>query len=265
MKKILLGILLAVLIISSCTRENLDFGIENPIDIELSSNWVEGALDDVQSEFWYRVAIGSEVNQVYIEWSELDYHGNSRDYTADVMIDAFWLDGETEYFIDKNNGYGEDARLISTSSSAGLLIRVRMNNDIPGTFALKVYEKETGGELELININVGTEWSDYSIADGETIGFLVSGGMTDQEIKIQWSEFDSPETGFTADIKGSVFMLDQTTEYKIVDNGKSFIGKDSSHSDNPKAIRLDKEETEFIVIITLNDPTKPGNFSIQMK
>ena len=265
MRKEALGFLMVMLKSSSCTKETLDFSSDNPIDIVLSNDWVENSVDAVQTEVWYRVAIGTEVSQVIVEWAELDFHGKSRDYTADIIVDAYWLDGETEYFVDNNNGYGEDSRLISASSTSGLLLRVRMNNNTPGTYALKVIEKEDGGEVELVEINVGSDWASYNITEGETLGFLVKGGKEDQELNVQWSEFDSPEEGFSADIKGSVFMLDQTTEYKIVDNGKSFIGKDASHSDNPKAIKLDKGETDFVVIITLNDPTKTGNFAIQIK
>jgi hypothetical protein len=254
-----------LLSLGSCTKEKLNFGFENPIDIELSSQWIDGEVTDVQNEIWYRVEIGTEVSQIMIEWTEKDYHGPSRDYTADILVDAYWLDGETDYFLGSDIGYGSDAKLISLSQSSGLLIKVRLNNNTQGTFGLKVYEKENSDNLELIPLTVGNDWYQTEIGEGENLGFLVSGGVAGQEVIIQWAEFDSPESGYTADIKGSVFMLDMETAYLIVDNGKSFLGKDASHSDNPKSIKLDSGETDFVIIVSLNNLTKPGSFALQVK
>jgi len=249
----------------SCTKEELNHGIEHPKDMVLSTDWEEDSLNEIQNEVWYRYSIGPEVGHVYVEWSEMDHHGSSRDYSADIIVDAYWLDGETGYFTEEDNGYGADAKLISVSSGSGLLIRVRLKDNYEGTFGLKVYEKSGPAEIELIELHVGDEWHDYTIAEGETLGFLIKGSSADQEVIINWAELDSPEEGYTADIKGSVYQLDQETAYLIADNAKNFIAKDKSHSDDPKSIVLDQGEAEFIVLISLNDPSKPGSFALQFK
>ncbi|MEA1877363.1 MAG: hypothetical protein U9N86_10905 [Bacteroidota bacterium] len=256
------GILIATV---SCTKDELDHGFEHPKDVELSNDWLEDSLNVVQNEVWYRYSIGPEVGQVYVEWSEKDYHGPSRYYSADIIVDAYWLDGEAEYFISEDNGYGADAKLINVSSESGLLIRVRLKDNYEGNYGLKVYEKNSSAEIELIELNVGDDWYESTINEGETLGFLLKKGVADQEVSINWAEFNSPEEGYTADIKGSVYKLDQETAYLITDNAKNFVGKDKSHSDNPKTIILDQGETEFIVLISLNDPLKPGSFAIQIK
>lgn len=249
----------------SCTKEDLDHGFEDPKDVELSTDWLEDSLSETQKEIWYRYSIDPDVSSVYIEWSEKDYHGSSRDYSADILVDAYWLDGETGYFTDEDNGYGADVQQINVSSGSGLLIRVKLNELLTGTYGLKVYEKSGSGEIELIELHVGDGWYDGTIAEGETLGFLIKGSSANQELVINWAEFNSPEDGYSADIKGSVYKLDQETAYLIADNAKSFVGKDKSHSDNPKSIVLDQGETEFVVLISLNDPSKPGNFALQIK
>lgn len=254
-----------LLITFSCTKEDLDHGFEDPKDVELSTDWLEDSLSITQNEIWYRYSIGPDVSAVFVEWSEKDYHGSSRDYTADILVDAFCLDGETGYFTDEDNGYGADAQQINVSSGSGLLIRVKLHEDMTGAYGLKVYEKSGSGDIELIELYVGGEWHDSTIAEGETLGFLIKGSSANQELSINWAEFNSPEEGYSADIKGSVYKLDQETAYLIADNAKNFVGKDKSHSDNPKSIVLDQGETEFIVLISLNDPSKPGNFAIQIK
>lgn len=256
---------ITVITVSSCSKEEIIDPIDNPVDIELSSEWEEGILDSENSEIWYRVQIGEDVNQVYIEWSEKDFHGPSRDYSADIIVDAYWLDGETEYFVDKNNGYASSVKLISVSSGSGLLIRVKGHENEIGSFALKVYEKDEAGEIELIELNIGDDWHVTNIAVGEILGFLIKGGSIDQNVKIQWAELYSPGSEYTAEIKGSVYMLDLETPYLQSDNGKNFIGKDKSHYTNPKSIILDQGETEFVILINLNDPSKPGSFAIQAK
>jgi hypothetical protein len=263
--RLLLSTIALFTIITSCTKDALDHGYENPIDLELSTEWYEDNFDGVQNEIWYRVDIGDVVSQVYIEWSEKDYHGSSRNFTAEVSVDAYWLDGDSEYFVDKDKGYGADARLVNLSTESGLLVRVRNLNEAPGTFALKIYEKEQVSEIELVEIVIGQDWHTADIAEGEILGFLVTGGVESQEVIVQWAEHDSPEEGYTADVKGSVYKLDMESSYKIAGSDKNFSGKDNSHSDNPKGVILDQGENNFVILISLNDFLKEGSFAIQAK
>ena len=257
--------LILVQLVAGCKKEKLNQDFDNPVDLELSTNWSEFSLNDQQSEAWYRFNIGTEVSKVFIEWSEKDHHGDSRVYTADIIVDAYQLDGETAYFTDIDTGYGASAILINLDSNSGLLLHVSSKDKSYGSFAIKVYEKGSSGDLELVELSIGDEWYNASVAEGETLGFIIKGGAQNQEVVIQWAEYNSPEDDFTADIKASVFQLDRETVYKIAGNGKNFAGKDKSHSDNPKAIVLDRGETEFVVLISLNDSTKPGSFALQVK
>ncbi len=263
--KYVLYTIILIQLISGCKKETLDKGFENPVDLELSTNWSEFSLNSQQTEAWYRFNIDEEVSQAFVEWSERDYHGDSRDYTADIIVDAYQLDGETAYFTGEDIGYGTSARLISVNSASGLLLRVSAKDKSYGSFAIKVYEKGSSDDLILTELTIGDDWYNASIAEGESMGFIIKGGAQNQRVIVQWAEYNSPEDGYSADIKGSVFQLDKETIYKIADNPKNFAGKDKSHSDNPKAIILDKGETEFIVLISLNDSTKPGSFAIQVK
>jgi len=81
-------------------------------------------------------------------------------------------------------------------------------------------------------------------------------------VYIIWAEAGSPESGFTADIMGSVFKSDGTTLYKIVDNGKDFLNKSNSASDNPKAITVDA--VDKIVKIQITKETAVGTFAIKV-
>lgn len=253
-----------LLLWSSCVKEEIASNYENPVDLVLSTTWIEDTINAVDEEIWYRVEIGSEVTQVYVEWSEKGLHGSSRNYTANIQVDAYQLDGSTSYFEGVDSAYGSAAQRVNLNTTWGLLIRVKVKDGLTGTYALKVFEESGNATGEKIDYSLGSGWLDQEILSNEILTYRVIGGLTDQQIVVQWAEFDSPENGYTADIKASVYMLDGITPYIILDNGKNFVGKDKSHSDSPKAILLNQGENEFLVRVSLNDSSKPGTFALQI-
>jgi hypothetical protein len=248
-------------IMVSCSNDN-DNPINDPIPtvIQADNEWHTDSL--VKGEIkWYKVTGDPTFITMVVEWSEADYHGTSKTFTADIKVSAYQLDGVTPYFENKDNGYGENAKSIELSAEKEVLLKVVLNDEVrPGTFALKT-TGTTANEVTYETLTISDTWTEATISEGQTKGFQVDcTGKT--QVYIIWAEAGSPETGYTADVMGSVFKSDGTNLYKIVENGKDFLNKSNSGSDNPKAIAVDA--TNKIVKIQIAKETAVGTFAIKV-
>ncbi len=257
-------LLVGLVLLSNCEKEIIIDPYEHPIDLELSSDWFIYSVTADSPVVWYRINLPAEATGVWIEWTDANNQAADQSFKATVRVSAYHLDGKTSYFVDKRNGYGSSAKEISLSGSDGLLIKVEMIDEIAGDYGLKVYESNTPGELDLLEVPIQDVWSKFDIGTNQVVGFEFTNAMANQVYSIAWAEYGSPEEGFTADIKGSVYQQDGKTPYKDLNNGKSIVGKNKSHSDNPKQIRVLESENSFIITITLNDISKPGSFAIKV-
>ena len=254
----------AIMLFTACdNNNNTDPEPETiqPVELTLGADWHIDTLSSASQEKWYRVNAPTS-QKLYVEWAESEYQGTGYNHTADIKVSAYKLNGEDLYFEEENNGYGADAKLVSLTDEASILIKVTANTTI-GTFGIKVYE--TGlANIEYTEINAADEWiTDLSIEVGETQGFLVD-AQGAEALEIVWAEYNSPESGYVADIKGSVYKMDGETPYTQRDNGKIFVAKDKSHSDNPKSIEVDQAEGKIKVHIQLNDDEKPGSYALKI-
>ncbi|PLW99660.1 MAG: hypothetical protein C0593_02660 [Marinilabiliales bacterium] len=254
-----------VILLSSCdNNENPEPEpqVLQPVEMTLGADWLIDTISSATEEIWYRVNAPTS-QKLYVEWSEAEHQGTGYNHTADIKVSAFKLNGEDLYFEDIDDGYGADAQEVLLTDETSILIKVTANSAV-GTFGIKVFESGAAN-ITYTEINAADVWiTDLSIEVGETIGFLVDGSGA-EALQIVWAEFNSPESGYTADIKGSVYMMDGETPYIQRDNGKIFVAKDKSHSDNPKSIALDQGETKVKVHIQLNDDEKPGTYALKIE
>lgn len=244
----------------SCTQEDPD-PFDSPVAFPADNNWVEGALSAGEI-VWYKVTGDESFTKLYIEWAEVDHHGESRNYTGDIKVSAYMLDGETPYFEEKDNGYADKSKSFQLEGEHEVLLKVELNDDSrPGTFAIRAQGTSAAGDVTYTTLSVEYNWTDSTIADGEVIGYLVDCGCYEW-VSIIWAEAGSPEEGYTADIKGSVLFLDGETPYADLGNGKDILNKNKSQSDDPKSIHVDITENAFKIHIQVN--TAPGSFAIKV-
>ena len=231
-----------------------------PTEITADNKWVEDIIYDA-AIFWYKVTCESGSTTAYIEWAEFGAHGEDRDYTADVMISAYQLDGVTPYIEDKDNGYGEKAKSFALANNeTEFLIKVTQGETWKdGTFALRA--KATAViTVEYADLEISETWTDGNIAKDEILGYKVK-YSGEQKLAIIWAETETPEAGYNADVIVSVMHNDGITPYKDVDKNKDFLDKNKSHSDDTKYIMTDAGEKNIKIHVK---NTTPGTFAIKI-
>lgn len=255
----ILGLLIVGL--TACDSDNDDEKTVEPTVFQADNNWFEREIVANQ-ELWFKV-IGEETfTTLYAEWAEFENHGESKSYTADIKVSAYMLDGTTAYFEDKDNGYKDSKKSIELSLEKEVLLKVVLNDPTkPGTFALR----SSGSgvvDVEYTSIELGADWVDVTIDEGETQGFEVkcdAGSV----VEVIWAEFDSPEDGYTANVMGTVLQKDGETIYKQYGKDDDFLNKNNSHSDNPKAVEVVADENKIKVHIT--EGGIAGTYAIKAK
>ncbi len=249
------------LLFVSCDDENNDIPEDKtPTVFQADNNWYEDSLIPGQ-ELWYKVVAGETFTTLFVEWAELDNHGQDRNYDADIKVSAYQLDGVTPYFEDEDNGYKDQNEELTLSVEKEVLLKVVLNDESkPGTFALR--STGTGAvNIEYIKLNVGDEWYEATITDGEIVGFNVDcTGAT--KVQVVWAEDGSPEVGYTAEIMGSVLYKDGETPYITIDKGDDFLNKNKSETGNPKSVVVDAEEQNIKVHFSVN--SNPGTFAFKV-
>jgi len=249
------------LLIASCSKEDDDLNPEDlPVELIADNNWLEDEISMGETK-WYKVR-GEEIfNTLFVEWAEFENHGESRSYSADIKVSAYLLDGITPYFEDKNNGYAGSIKSVALENEVDILLKVELNDpEKAGTFAIRSTGTGTV-DVDYVSLALGDTWTSGSINNDEIIGYKVNCGEV-QKVAIIWAEVASPESGYTAEIKGSVFHKDGETIYKDVEGGKDILNKNKSHSDNPKMIDVNQDDKAIKIRIEVN--TNPGTYAIKV-
>ncbi len=252
------------MLFSKCQKETPVDPFEHPTDLDLSTEWHKDEVSLEKTVIWYRINVPADVTKLNVEWTDLSQQATDQNFSAEIQVSAYALDGKTAYFEASKSGYGADMKQISLSSTDGLLLKVESLEHSYGSFGIKVFESNTIGDLVPIILSLGEGWNDFQIELGEILAFEVPLDQAPDILRIVWAEYNSPETGYTADIKGSVYKEDGETAYKDLGNGKSIVGKDKSHSDNPKEIQVIEGQSKLLILISLNDAAKPGSFGIKV-
>ena len=250
-----------LLVFSSCSKEDTE-PEKLPLELNADNTWMEGEISPDEI-IWYKVIADESFTILYVEWAEADYHGQSRSYTSDIKVSAYQLDGLTPYFENIDIGYGQKTRSFPFADEPEVLLKVEINDITkPGTYAIRSTGTGDEGDIVYHELNPGIEWTDTTISEGESHGYLVD--CSDHiRVKIIWAEADSPEEGYSADIKGTVLYLDGESPYTDLGNGKEIVNKNKSHSDDPKTIEVDPTEKKFKIHISVN--TVPGTYALKIE
>lgn len=258
---LLLGL---TLVFTSCSEEDEDNGDNEiiPTAVSADGEWFEDEITE-GDELWYKITCAANATSVLLEWSEVDAHGEDRDYTADIVVSAYLLDGTTPYIEDKDNGYKDSGKSFDLANSeVEFLVKVVINSDnnTEGTFALRA-KASSDITVEYTDLSIGAEWTDSTIAVGEVIGYKVK-YSGEKKLQVFWAEDGTPEDGYTADVNGSVLNKDADAYYSVFENGSGFFqDKKKSHSDDAKIIMTNAEEGNFKIHIT---GVTAGTFAIKV-
>lgn len=231
-----------------------------PTDMIADNRWFEDEITS-NGEMWFKVSCDAGSTTAYIEWAENEAHGEDRNYSGDVMISAYLLDGVTPYLENKDNGYGEKAKsfALQNNETAFLVKVVPGESGTPGTFALRA--KATAVvTVDYTDLELSESWTEGSIAQDEILGFKVK-YSGQKKLAVIWAETETPEAGYTADLIVSVMRSDGTTPYKDVDKNKDFLDKNKSHSNDPKYILTDANEKNIKIHVK---NTTPGTFGLKV-
>lgn len=259
-KFLLFSILLCFTLAFVSCDDDFETPVDEPTEMVADNVWVEDIIYDA-AIFWYKVTCDVGSTTAYVEWAEYGAHGEDRDYTADVMISTYQLDGITPYIEDKDNGYGEKAKSFALANNeTEFLIKVTQGETWKdGTFALRA--KATSViTVEYADLEISETWTDGTIAEDEILGFKVK-YSGEKKLAVIWAEVDTPESGYDADVMVSVLKTDGITPYKDVDKNKDMLDKNKSHSDDPKYILTDADEKNFKIHVK---NATPGKFAIKV-
>ncbi len=253
------SLLILTMAFVSCLQEK-DLETPVPTDVAADNTWVEDKIH-ANAEIWYRISCSPGSTTAYLEWAERGAHGEDRNYTGDVMISAYQLDGLTAYIEDKDKGYGEKVKSFSLANNeVAFLVKVVPGaSGVAGTFALRA--KASGViSVDYTNLAIEDKWTDGNIASDEILGYKVK-YSGQKKLAVIWAEIDTPETGYTADVIVSLMKADGTTPYKDVEKNKDMLDKNKSHSNDPKYILTDPNEKNFKIHVK---NTTPGNFAMKV-
>lgn len=102
------------LLFTACSSDDDDKKLDQtPTVIQADSDWHVDSLE-LNTEKWYKVTGSNEFNSMKIEWSEFGYMGSNKNYTADIQVSAYKLDGTTPF------GLSGELLSLSTNNLPGL-------------------------------------------------------------------------------------------------------------------------------------------------
>ena len=205
----------------------------------------------INQEIWYDVDF-TGYNFVRIIWEENE---NNNEYTGDVRVSAYYEDGITPYFEDKNNSYSS-WQCNNPTTETKLKIKVTTNNNIQGTFAIKVYVPdmdifESSG-LPLARL------LEYEVNDERFKWFSTFSFELEKKFIVEWFEKNDL---FDADIKVTAYKQDRCTiifgpEDTMNNNGNIIdLTNDSLNYDKPLFyLKVESKNEETI-----------GSFALKVK
>lgn len=259
-KILLFSILLCFTLAFISCNDNSEIADIVPIDINADNKWVEDEIT-TNGELWFKFTCDVGSTTAYIEWAENGAHGEGRNYSGDVMVSAYQLDGITPYIEDKDNGYGDKAKSFPLGNNeVEFLVKIVVGESgTEGSFAIRARATSVIS-VEYTDLNIGDTWMDGTISKDEILGYKVK-YSGEKKLAVIWAEIDTPEAGYDADIMVSVLKNDGITPYKDVDKNKDMLDKNKSHSDDPKYILTDSGEKNFKIHVK---NTTPGKFALKV-
>ena len=205
----------------------------------------------INQEIWYDVDFTGS-NSVFVLWEEKE---SNIQYTGDIRVSAYYKDGITPYFEDKNNSYSS-WQCNNPTTETKLKIKVTTNNNIQGTFAIKVFKPDmyifesSGLPLDRL--------MEYEVNDERFKWFSTFSFELEKKFIVEWFEKNDL---FDADIKVTAYKQDRCTiifgPKSIMPGGGEIIDLTSDS--------LDLDWPPFFLKVEPVNETTIGIFALKVK
>ena len=218
---------LTIILLIGCTNIS-DPETEAPEIINKTLIYNELKIDTIgiNQEIWYDVDFAG-FNFVHILWEENE---NNNDYTGDIRVSAYYEDGITPYFENKNNSYGS-WECNNPTTETKLKIKVTANGNAQGTFALKVYIPVSIFESRALLLD---QLMEFEVNDERPKWFSPRKDDLEKKFKVEWFENNDL---YDANIKVTAYKTDRCS---IIFGPKSIM------SDDGEIIDLTNDSLDFV-------------------
>jgi len=267
MSKIMFCTLITALSFTACTDESdpVVQPVTPPATDSLLLLSQTGSLATVGDSLIYEAEVKT-ATRMSIAWIESGSTDNGGE-TADIKVSVVKMDGVTPYkqignnknFLNiDNSATATPKEIYADQSETKFKIKVKLNSESskPGSFKIIVKENP---------LILATDDTLATVQDLKVYEINVKNAT---KVEVYWKELGTTESGNdkTADIQGSVYKLDGTTPYIIIDNQKPFVDKDKSSYDNPKSVLIDQGESKIKVqIAPLASNPNIGTYALYVK
>lgn len=115
--------------------------VTNPKDLPLGLDYTDKNIAAGEIK-WLKVDCGTATDLV-AEWMEFDRPEAGSNYTADIIVSIYSEDLSVVYLENQNHGYDTSARNFSLTHGTSI-IYIKISQpvpEVPGTYAIRVYEK----------------------------------------------------------------------------------------------------------------------------
>ncbi|MDA3887103.1 MAG: hypothetical protein PF638_16070 [Candidatus Delongbacteria bacterium] len=205
----------------------------------------------INQEIWYDVDI-TGFNYVYILWEENE---NNFNYSGDIRVSAYYEDGITPYFEDKNSSYNS-WRCNYPATETKIKIKVSTNNNIQGTFAIRALVPEL---IEFpLNVLRLDQLTESEVSDERFKWFSLSKNELGTKFKVEWFEVNDL---YDANIKVTAYKQDGCT---------IIFGPEDTMNNNGNIIDLTNDSLNyelfpfFLKVESKNEETF-GSFALKVK
>lgn len=245
---------LTIILFIGCTNiSDPETGTPDIINKTLIFDELKTDTTGYNQEIWYDVDF-TGFNFVQILWEENE---NNNEYTGNVRVSAYYEDGITPYFEDKNNSYGS-WMCNNPTTETKLKIKVTTNNNsninAQGTFALRVFKGLWIFETKPLYPD---QLKESVVNDERDLWFSVFNEELGKKFKIEWfEEIDL----YDADIKVTAYKQDRCS---IIFGPKSIMSDDGEIVDLTND-SLDFDWSPFYLKIEAINEANTGSFALKV-
>jgi hypothetical protein len=206
----------------------------------------------INQEIWYDVDFTGS-NFVHILWEEKE--SNSQ-YTGDIRVSAYYEDGITPYFEDKNKSYNS-WRCNNPATETKLKIKVTTNNNTQGTFAIKAFEPVIQEfPLDLL-LDLG-QLEESEVSDERFKWVAINRNEIGKKFVVEWFEENDL---YDADIKVTAYKQDIST---IIFGPKSIMSGGGEIIDLTND-SLATDRSPFLLKVEPVNEETIGSFALKVK
>lgn len=204
----------------------------------------------INQEIWYDADI-TGFSFVFIEWKEKE---NNINYTGDIRVSAYYEDGITPYFENKNSSYNSWL-CNNPSTETKVKIKVTANNNIQGTYSIKIHNPDSIFETKTIFLD---QLKESEVNDERSLWFSVYNEELGERFKVEWFENNDL---YDADIKVTAYKQDRCS---IIFGPKSIMSGGGEIIDlTNDSLDLDAWSPFYLKVEPVNEETI-GSFALKV-